>query len=188
MNLPHLNRRKCQAHLLQRQNQRGVVLILSLIMLTLMTIVGMAGVRLISTEERMVTQSFDRSVAFQATEAALREIEIRIEAAGQPSPTSSTCTLIGVSPNQVMTCGTLTTSTPRWISPSFTAWTNATKVGTDSFAVTPQYFVEYLGNTFPCSRQSADASTCKRYRITARANDQDRSAVMLQSIYSTYTP
>ncbi|QLP99188.1 MAG: pilus assembly protein [Burkholderiaceae bacterium] len=52
----------------------------------------------------------------------------------------------------------------------------------------PTYFVEYLGDTFPCSTNpdcSSQPCNCLRYRITARVGDAGRSQVMLQSVYAT---
>jgi type IV pilus assembly protein PilX len=170
--------------------QRGIALIVSLILLTLMTLVGMAGIRTVTKEERMVAQVYDRSLAFQAAESALREAEGRIETAGRPTPAAgSDCTMQG-SGTQVNACGSLITATvPRWISSSFTDWESATAVGTGSFLITPEYFVEYLGNTFPCSLTEVASSDCKRYRISARAKaGSERASVVLQSIYATYDP
>ncbi len=186
MKIPH----SYQVRQRPSQRERGVALIISLILLTLMSLVGMASVRAISKEERMVAQTFDRSVAFQAAESALREAEGWIEQAGRPSPAANAdCTMMGT-PNQVMACGSLATPTvPRWISSSFTDWTDATVVGTGSLTITPEYFVEYLGGAFPCSLKDVGTGVCKRYRISARAKAGDgRASVVLQSIYATYEP
>jgi type IV pilus assembly protein PilX len=170
--------------------QRGVALIISLIMLVLMTLVGMAGIRVISAEERMVSHTYDRTVAFQTTESALREIETRIETAGQPTPPpNAPCALMGGA-TQIFVCGVTTVGTPRWIDPNFkNQWLPATTIEhTSGISITPDYFVEYLGNTFPCSLDQVAASNCKRYRITARANaSSDRASVILQSVYATHT-
>jgi type IV pilus assembly protein PilX len=174
------------------RKQSGVALIISLILLTLMSLVGMASVRSISKEERMVAQTFDRSLTFQAAESALREAEGWIETAGRPEPAvNANCLLMG-SGVQVMMCGSLATPTlPRWTDSAFSNsnWQNATPVGTSSLRITPQYFVEYLGGNFPCSLKNVAVSNCKRYRVTARAKvASDRAAVVLQSIYATYEP
>jgi type IV pilus assembly protein PilX len=169
------------------RQQSGVVLIMCLVMMVLMTIVGMAGIRVISTQERMVGQAFDRTLSFQAAESALREVEQNIEAAGRPEPTTSACSQAG-NPTTIMVCGLITTTVPRWQSTSI-SWASASTVGTGNFAIPTQYFVEYLGDKFPCSLNSAEPDKCLRYRVTARANPgSERSAVMLQSIYATYKP
>lgn len=194
MNLPHIifpHQKRAQPS----RQQRGVVLIMSLIMLVLMTLIGMAGIRAISKEERMVTQSYDRTLAFQAAESALREAENFIEAANRPTPVVNTACALAGAPYQVMVCGASPTPTvSRWNDSSFASWTNATAVGTSTLAVTPQYFVEYLGGNFPCSLNSTATENCKRYRISARTIagnglvGNGRANVVLQSIYATYEP
>lgn len=165
-------------------HQRGVALIISLILLVITTLLGLAAIRSITQEERMAGQSYSRSLAFQATESALRQAEALVEA-NQPVPTTTTCAVI----SGVMTCPTpAATDTPRWDDDSFASWTNLSAVGSGALAITPQYFVEYLGNTFPCDpTDTVNNQICKRYRITARsaARGGSTTAVMLQSVYAT---
>ena len=172
-----------------RRDQHGVALIMSLIFLVLMTLVGMTGIRAITKEERMVAQSYDRTIAFQAAESALREAEILIENASRPTPAVNTACALSGAPSQVMVCGSLLTPTlSRWVDPA-TNWADATAVGTGTLAITPEYFVEYLGGAFPCTLNSVAADTCKRYRISARADaGGSRANVILQTIYSTFEP
>lgn len=172
------------------KKQRGVALIISLILLVLMTLVGLAGIRMISKEERMVAQVYDRSLALQAAESALREAEGKIEDAGRPTPAVNAACALSGAPAQVMVCGDLVAATvPRWISSSFTSWTAASSVGSTTLVITPDYFVEYLGGNFPCSLSNVAPSTCKRYRVSVRAKaGSDRASVILQSIYGTYDP
>jgi type IV pilus assembly protein PilX len=87
-----------------------------------------------------------------------------------------------------MTCGApVSTQKPRWLDSGFAGWTDGTAIGTGSLAVTPEYFVEYLGDTFPCSFDpGVGTNDCKRYRVTARAKPTSgRAAVVLQTIYAT---
>ena len=166
----------------QQQLQKGATLVISLILLIIMTLIGLAGIRGITQQERMANHSIDRSLAFQSTEAALREIELLVEAK-KPEPVA--CSVV----DGLMSCPPpANDATPRWLDDTFASWTNATVVGSGSHAVTPQYFVEYLGDQFECQPGIGTASeSCKRYRITARSNDgsSSRSYVMLQSIYAT---
>lgn len=165
-------------------HQKGVALLVSLILLVVMTLLGLAGIRAITQEERMAGQAFDRSIAFQAAEAALREIEAAVET-NKPEPASGTgCNLVGA----IMSCSLPgTADTPRWENTSFASWQAATPVSSGVLTVTPEYFVEYLGNTFACQPGSAsDTMNCKRYRITARtAGSAGRASVVLQSLYAT---
>jgi len=162
--------------------QNGVTLVISLILLLVMTLLGMAAIRLINSEERMAANTYDRSIAFQATESTLKSIEDLIESE-KPQPTAG-CAVTG----SLMACAPPTpTSTPRWDDSTFTSWRDAAAVGTGSLAVTPKYFVEYLGDTYTCRPgDPSDPNSCKRYRITAKVDGGGgRASVMLQSIYAT---
>ncbi|WP_345890269.1 PilX N-terminal domain-containing pilus assembly protein [Pseudomonas sp. PDNC002] len=61
---------------MRNQSQGGAVLLVSLVMLLLLTIVGLAGLRMAQLEERMAGNLRDRQVAFQGAEAALRAGEL----------------------------------------------------------------------------------------------------------------
>ena len=61
------------------QHQRGAVLVISLLMLLVMTILGIAAMQMTRFEERMAGNSRDINIAFQGAEAALRDAEGRIE-------------------------------------------------------------------------------------------------------------
>jgi len=171
-------------HRQQAGRQKGVALIISLILLVIMTLLGLAGIRGITQQERMANHSLDRSLAFQATEAALRNAEGLVET-NKPSPAPGAgCNLA----SGLMSCSTpVTTDPPRWLDDSFASWTALASVGTGSLAVTPEYFVEFLGSDFECQPGDTSRMDCKRYRITARSNDgtSARSSVMLQTIYAT---
>lgn len=164
--------------------QRGIALVISLIILVIMTLLGMSAIRLITSEERMATNSYDRNLAFQATEATLKEIETLIETEVPTPAAGADCAKIG----SIMTCGLAAASaTPRWLDEDFDDWEDATAIGSGTLAITPKYFVEYLGNTFACRPgDSSDPNNCKRYRITAQTAGTDgRASVTLQSIYAT---
>jgi type IV pilus assembly protein PilX len=172
-------RRPSHRHAALPQRQSGVALVVALILLVIMTLVGLSALRTVTLEERMTAQTFDRSLSFQAAEAALREAENLVETT-VPTPAALAACVAGV-------CGAPNAAaTMRWADASFTGWQNATAVANGPISITPQYIVEYLGNTFPCQPGSPMAGNdCKRYRITARSNaGNDRAAVMLQSIFA----
>jgi type IV pilus assembly protein PilX len=166
----------------QPAREKGVVLIVALVMLLIMTILGLTALKTSALEERMATHSFDRSLSFQAAEAALREAEEQIEGADpRPTPAAGNGCIEGH-------CGLLSPEqTPRWDDSTFTGWKLGKKVTSGGISITPKYFVEYMGNTFPCQPADPNADlTCKRYRITARSSPgDDRASVTLQSIYAT---
>lgn len=62
-----------------RHRERGVALVIALIMLLVLTVLGTATARMTLLEERMTGNTQDRRVAFQAAEAALREGEDLLE-------------------------------------------------------------------------------------------------------------
>jgi type IV pilus assembly protein PilX len=168
----------------QVSRQKGSTLIISVILLVIMTLLGLAGIRGITQQEKMANHSLDRSLAFQAAEAALRAVEQLVEA-NKPTPTAN-CSVV----TNLMSCAPpVATNTPRWLDDTFASWQSLSAVGTGALAVTPQYFVEFLGADFECRPGDGTGSgiTCKRYRITVRSHDGSsaRSSVMLQSIYAT---
>lgn len=168
-----------------RRKQSGVALIMSLILLVLMTLLGLAAIRGVTQQERMAANSQSRNVSFQAAEKTLRDIEAAIEAASpRITQTAGTCATVSA----LMVCGPPAASdTPRWRDASFNSWANWNTIGTGALAITPQYFVEYLGNSYSCNPADAGAiNNCYRYRITARAGGSGgRAMVMLQSVYAT---
>lgn len=164
----------------RRKQQTGIALVVALILLVIMTLLGLGAMRSVTLEEKMAANTFDRSVSFQAAEAALREAESLLDIASPPTPAAGTACSAGI-------CGApAVTGTPRWLDSAFTGWQAATAVVSGPLTVTPEYFIEYLGDTFPCQPNDlAGAVDCKRYRVTVRSNaGTDRAAVMLQSIYA----
>lgn len=188
---------------MNRQSSRrrcaGVALVVSLILLVVLTLLGLSSVRTVALEERITANTFDRSLAFQAAEAALRAGEIAAQAqadsvppnagfdsGGEYSDSNNQC---GNSPCQNGLCSIPDKDCPaRWVDGNFNGWVNAAGLGLGALATTPQYIVEYLGNTFPCNIDDpeAGAPNCRRYRVTARSHSGgDRAMVILQSIYAT---
>jgi type IV pilus assembly protein PilX len=150
--------------------QRGVALMVVLVMLLIMTLLGLASLRGGLLQDRMTSGEYDRSLGFQAAEGALREAEARLKAGGYTFPASG-CSF-----------------KDRWLDSSFAGWNNATlSVGT--LGITPQYFIELMGpapNWAGCDQLVPMQANCltPRYRITARSTGSDRAAVILQSNFA----
>lgn len=157
--------------------QRGVSLVIVLILLLIMTLLGLAVLRSTLLEERMTANLTDRSLSFQSAEAALREAEELI-AATVPTPTSGCSAGVCAPP----TAGAV----DRWRDAAFDGWQTATAVSTRS---TPtSYLIEYMGEapTWPgCDRLVPVHAQCLRptYRITARSAEANRAEVVLQTNY-----
>jgi type IV pilus assembly protein PilX len=174
------------AYSLPRHPQDGVALIVALIMVVIMSLLGLAGVRMIFQEEKMVAYSYDRSLTFQAAEAALRQAENDIDQV-KPEPLTGGCSTFTSGLFSVRTCPppVAGAATPRWLDSEFDGWADATAVGATTLAITPQYFVEFLGSGFPCGLDPSAPPVCKRYRVTARAGGNGRAEVMVQSLYAS---
>lgn len=145
--------------------QSGVSLVIVLILLLVMSILGLAVMRGTLLEERMSANMYDRSLAFQQAESALREAEAAVRASvlangkgwvvgvrcGEDvtNPGTITASLCSV-PANVYTAGTTCTAAS---TKGTDCWFNAVdRLGADNnSAGAPQYYIQYMG-----LRDSAD--------------------------------
>lgn len=176
---------------------RGAALIISLVILVVITLLGVASLRNVVLEEKMVTNYYDRSLAFQAAEAGLRAGEALALAQSQqipPHPIALSLTTPTSASQCSSSCSGGVCSAPgqhcheRWNMSSFTGWVTLTGTTlTAQAGNAPQYFIEFLGSNFPCDpADPVNNQNCTRYRVTARSNAGDgRAVVMLQSVYAT---
>lgn len=172
--------------------QRGIALVVALLLLVVIMLVGLAAVRSTTMQQKMTSNFLDREVAFQSAEAALRQGEVAVQAASDPavfyncSPGSgNNCLVNAMADSNVPASQVVSVSEE-----SFDAGRLA--------ASQPQYVVEYLGNFQIPSPAVSQVSNCSGYgpcssnstadffRITARsgpANAGERASVTLQSVY-----
>lgn len=59
-------------------DQRGVVLVISLLFLVVMTMIGVTAMSTASLQEKMAGNMRDKTLSFEAAEAALRDAEINV--------------------------------------------------------------------------------------------------------------
>lgn len=162
--------------------QTGASLVVVLILLLIMTLLGLAVLRGTLLEERMSANLLDRSLGFQAVEAALREGEALAATLTTPPAAGSGCSG-GV-------CATPDAGAiDRWDDPLFTGWVDST-VAVGALASRPQFFIEFMGNSESWLECNVDpmfvgTSICIRplYRVTARSEATGRASVILQSNY-----
>jgi len=165
------------------RQQRGVALIVVLILLLIMTLLGLASLRGTLMEERMTSSLYDRSLSFQAAEAALRQGE-ELAAISTPTqfPASGACVAgrcpILVDPAATVLAGGGLAAT----------WTRDA-LGNDATTAVPRYIVENMGeapNWPGCDREIPQQPTCMspRYRVTASSNAQERAQVILQTNFA----
>lgn len=167
--------------------QRGAVLVVVLVLLTVLTLLGLIGTRVALQQERMGANLYDRSLAFNIAEQALREGEGRLRAGTVTVQTAVGCTngLCGF-PN--------TSAAPVWEQAS--VWDNAldaADVAADEELPVERgkYIIEYLANQVPSeecpSAIDVTAPPCPGtgniYRITSLVQQPDGARVMLQSIF-----
>jgi len=172
--------------------QRGGTLVFALVLLLIVTLLGLASIRGVSLQEHMASNLYDRDVAFQAAEAALRSGEAAITASASPAG------MVDCSAASGTACLPVPAST---FQNDNTAWTSidaSFAVNTSVLQGTPQYHIELMGSGNGASQlgqqNSANAAqygfnggtpTEQYYRVTARSSNpaaaQDRSVVVLQS-------
>lgn len=180
--------------------QRGISLIVILMLLLVMTLIGLAVLRTTLLQERMSANLRDRSLSFQTAEAALRDAEefINTENA-KGNVVGFNCTAAGSQcpaiPENTYT-GNISSGCS---SGAENCWVNAT----GSQAVTRmigQYYIQYLGERVGVNQESLGAGSSasqsqygaaeeisaeKYYRIIARSSDpsrnDERAFVVLQT-------
>lgn len=164
-----------------RQAQRGITLLVVLVLLLILSLLGVAVLRGSAMQERMSANMRDRSLAYQGAETALRYAQEQILGAnttweGQ-IPTAADCSSQGICPPG---------STAVW--QSLPANSYDSKLG-----AAPEYWIEYLGLA-PGYKGSCDllppTADCESpiFRITARSRSQGRADVLLQSNVSSRIP
>ncbi|MEO7241280.1 MAG: PilX N-terminal domain-containing pilus assembly protein, partial [Variovorax sp.] len=99
--------------------QRGVALVVSLILLALVSLAALGSMRSVALEARMSASSYDRNLGFQAAETGLREAEGLTVAATAASFPGSGCS-----------AGYCAEPAPadaaRWNDEAFVGWVDAT--------------------------------------------------------------
>lgn len=169
--------------------ERGVALVVALVLLMVATLIGLAGIRGTNLQERMSANMYDRSLAFQRAEAALRDAERAITAEWR------------IANLRGQDCSRTTGELCRTLPPSNAVWIpvgDLYNVNNDKTPGRPQYFIQFMGtgNAENALGLNANADygnygnsyppdNVAFYRVTARSSDPaqagDRSVVTLQS-------
>lgn len=171
------------------RSQRGVALLVVLIILLLATLIGLAAMRGTLLQERMTANLYDRSIAFQAAERALREAEAAVKVNGTLGYDCDLTKITTPCPLPDANTGTVAGE----------VWANASAPPAGSLeAGTPQYIIQRLGLSDTAGRlglpnnaankgygaSGGSVVTQANYRIFARSHDPatvDRAIVILQS-------
>lgn len=185
-----------RSHSLDARKQRGIALVVALILLVLITLVGLAAVRGTIMQQKMASNLYDRQVAFQGAEAAVRAATALVTTT--PSIIWHNCQAGGVTclPNP-FNDSTLPTSAIHTV-PKGTAAGDYT--ASSVAASQPQYVVENMGNWVNQKTSTGFGNTANSrnygvqggsgtnvyYRITARSGDPavvgDHAVVTIQVV------
>jgi type IV pilus assembly protein PilX len=162
-------------------NQRGVSLIVSLVLLVIVTMLAVGSLRGVLMQSRMSGTTTDRSMAFEAAEAALRDAERRAALVDTSIFPAAGCT--------GGYCKTpAAADTPRWMNEAFTDWRTSTAAAPAN-APPQQAIVEDMGdapNWAGCENEIPRQPNCstRRYRITSRSTADGRATVLVQSQFA----
>jgi type IV pilus assembly protein PilX len=168
--------------------QRGVALMVGLVLLLVLTLIGVSAMRSAVLEERMTGNTQDLQIAFQFAEAALREGEMVLMQPSLPVFANDEGLYIHAPP-------TAFSYVPLWQDPA-TEWIDAEIDGDDALGLArAQYIIEEMlvtSEAAPGESLQADTEAPNRtvivYRITARAwgasgANNPTPMVMLQSTF-----
>ncbi len=172
--------------------QQGVVIIIVLVILLIMTIIGVSAMGTATLEERMAGNFRDRSIAFQAAEATLREAERYIEETPDVMTKSNFDTSCSLNPGYCLTdnvTGSIATS-EYWNDPSIWSSSSKHRVYSGSVGASAKkgkFIIEYLGNVCPADKpncRSPKPSDPLMFRITSLGYGKNATTkTMLQSTY-----
>lgn len=174
--------------------QRGVALVVALILLVVATLIGLSGVRGTNLQERMSANMYDRSLAFQRAESGLRAAEAAITASWRITDLGGVdCSAASGQLCLAMPDTTFTGTSANWIRVD-----DPHDVNGDRTPGTPEYFIQFMGTGSSENNLGLNANAdygnygnsyppdnVAYYRVTARssapADTGDRSVVVLQS-------
>lgn len=173
--------------------QRGVALVVALILLVVATLIALAGARGTGLQERMSANMYDRSIAFQRAEAALRAAEAAITSNAEiASLDGQDCSPSGTD------CATPSASAFTGTSEGWTAVNDPYNVNSALASGRPEYFIQFMGAGSAEQNLGLEANAdytnygsaypperVAYYRVTARSSSPeqagDRSIVVLQT-------
>lgn len=163
--------------------QRGVSMMVSLVLLVVVTLIALGSMRGVVMQARMSGASHDRSLTFQAAEAALREAEARAAAATAANIPAANC-------NDGFCATPAPNATARWQDGAFAGWRLAA-ASAPANAPAPEAIIEDMGMApndrgGGCEKQIPRIPNCvtQRFRITSRSTADGRATVVIQSQFA----
>lgn len=180
----------------RRHRQQGVVLVVGMVFLLIMVLIGVSAIQTTTLDEKMAGNARDRSLAFQAAEAALRDAERDLSNTGGAQARSisgltdftagcGAATTANASDDGLCYNGPLGFGTPIWTTVSLTdapsvpygRFTGAAAL--PNVSAPPRYLIEGFRQNLP-----GNIGGSFYYRITARAQGASPATVVrLQTFY-----
>ncbi len=162
--------------MIRQHNERGAVLITGLMILLILTLIGLAAMQTTTLQQKMAGNLGNRSMAFHASEAALRDGEAIVQ-------TASLASFDGLTPGLYSLTSPADIGALDWDASDSIAYTGSL----GDLASAPRYIVEDLG---PLQTESdsfiagAPVPEDNMFRVTARGVGGAPGAVaILQSTY-----
>jgi type IV pilus assembly protein PilX len=153
-------------------------MIVSLVLLVIVTLLALGSLRGVVLQSRMSGTTTDRSLAFAAAEAALRDAERR-------AAVVDTATFPAIGCADGLCATPAAADAPRWMDDAFAGWRTSTAAAPTD-AATPVAIVEDMGdapNWAGCENEIPRQPNCstRRYRVSARSTADGRATVLVQS-------
>lgn len=190
-----------------KQKQQGAVLVVSLLVLLVMTMIGLAAVQTNVLQEKMAGNMHDKNLAFQAAEAGLRAAENRLRPGGFSAAQLLSCEAgndVALTPTVVVICYELNTDPePDPLDPAtWSASANYTEVDAADYTQVggqafPRYFITSIGrqpsgglvNQAQGTGTPPTGANIIYFRVTARGTGGSVNAQsVLRSYFAVQTP
>ena len=174
-----------RSHRPRARAQRGVALVVALILLVIALLIGLAGSRSTLLQERMSANMYDRSLAFQRAESGLRAAEAAITGSWKITDLSGVDCTPSVAQCTNVPASAFTATNANWVAVS-----SAYDVNDAKTPDAPQYTVQLMGtgnseNSLGLN-DNADSGNYGNsyppdnvayYRVTARSSNAANTAV-----------
>ncbi len=179
-----------------KSKQNGVVLFMSLILLSVLTILALTGMRTSIVDEKMSGNLRDSQLAHQAAESALRDAETFINnLAGLSALTNNNGLYRSGFEAAKLEPDYLDPGT--WNPTNTSNYTEASTLGTnssgeDQLALPPKYIIKHLGTQDICNtsgitdpNSAFNTNLCKReiFRVTAHGTGLSRDTTKILQAY-----
>lgn len=166
------------------KKQDGAALLVCLIILVLVTLIGLTTMKSSVLQEKMSGGNSDKTLAFQAAEMTLRDVEkhIRTSVTSVSGFTAGCSASLCLAPSD----GTSAADTVDWESGQVANYGHASGASAlQGVARQPKYIIELLSEMQPPLGNSIKAANSgTAFRVTALAyGRQDSTRVMLQSTF-----